>query len=656
MITNMLFNIDKIKLKIIKEPYKTLYNDLKNKALKCFNGDFFMGSDDLDPREISIIFSFLYAIEENESFCKKSLSLINYLTKEINGDKGLDHYWKNYYLCIFYQLLKKSEYFKPYREDISKQIFDLSNWIFFDGGSGQNQAPSSNWKALRYSLSGLGYLTTDEKDEFTNHKIYGCYQRVLNYFRTNMGDGFTGIEGDGYTRYAFSGIGPFGILLKNYGLDLNDYIKNGIQEQIMWCHSWGIPVDFKYDEKTYRGLSPDFVTDSPNQSLGSFLGLSFYYLDQSERFGLNRVAISRMKNNHLIDKISHGLIYFIEHFDFEEPIVNPLEIPSWRKVFVEETGNGFITFRNKFEDENDIVASIYGNFRKHSGHQGPDQSAFRIIGLNNIWAIGGGWYKDSDDNGVKHFLRNANTIYPEGHGGPNAEKLHKPFKNTGKLIEAKTINSQEIEGHAIISCFAQNDFDTEGHIRRFAAKFNIGCEAAFIVADTTLNGRYWQLCTAYHNEIECGENWFIIKDPLTGSSMKGHVLHPTKDISIYNGERQRGSEYWFREGIVTKNKYVIVERTDPILGLTEDMITVEGRELKNRGGRNSLFYNRNEEGKMIGPKYDQERDFIVVLTLCKSNQQHPQVTLKGERILSGVSILINDYECYTDLNTMRLGI
>jgi hypothetical protein len=648
-----LFDMSDLKEKIKKAPYNKLYNQYKNATLKAYNGKGEFSSQTIPELEVAISCAFFYYMEKNELFAKRAYrSVKKYLLDfETQDPKGLTHYKNLYVLSLCHQFCKGSQFWSRIEKQVSKKILKLADFCFFNGGGQQNQAPSSNWKALRYSVAGLGYMATDEEDHTKDAKVYGCYQRVKKFIYSNFGGGFGGIEGDGYTRFAWHGVGPFGIALeRNYGWKIDDADDYAVEYQFMWSLGHTVPMELCDGVK---GVSPDFVTDNPQHSSSKFMGLSFYYLDENQQSGLNHIFKTRFDSSgNFCDIMDSGMIYVLLYYNADHGETDPLQNDAWRECFAETTGNGFCGFRNRFKDENDIVAQLYARQRNHSGHKGPDVAGFRIIGLDNIWAIGGGWYKDADENGVAHFTRSANTVFPGGYGGPNEPLLHKPFSNTGKVIKQETFLSDSIEGYVIAGPKAQNDFDTDGLKRRFVAEFDIeNCEAAFVIADTSLNGRYWQMSTFYPNEVTVNDNGFIITDPKTKNTLRGVILHPTQNFSVETGERYRGTPIHYGDEWINKNKYVLITRHDEVPGMTDEMKLPD-----KRGLRNSLLYHRDENGKLTGPNYDDhEGDFIVVLTLCNHGDSHPEVSMKGDRILNGVTINIGNQEISIEYEDVKVN-
>lgn len=636
MMNTRLFDFHNLKNNINK--HRKIYDDYKSNIKRNENKRGLFEQNTLTIDEYVIGCAFLYHVEKDEAWAKKCQRIIKseLLDKDyFQNKKGLNLYFKNYYMSICYDLCKNSGPWKRIKESVSKEIYKLSEFCFYNGGSQQNQAPSSNWKALRFSMAGIGYIATDEEDLNKDSKIFGCFLKCRKYIQSNFGGGFGGIEGDGYTRYAWSGLGPFGIALeKNYGWLIDDSANFDVEYQFMWELISIVPIYYKQKDGTeYKGISPDFATDNPNCGDSKFMGLAWYYLDEQHLSGLKNIFDTFYKDGKYYAKHDSGIIHLLSHLNYEIESKPTLKEPDWIIALDEpKDGNGYHTYRNRVQDENDIICQIHTCSRKHSGHMGPDKSNFRIVGNDTIWAIGGGWYMLKDENGVPYNNRHANTIFPGGYGGPHAEKLHMPFgKTCGKLIKSHVYSNEfGVSGYTMSCAGPQNHFDTEGMKRRFFVNFDTeGVEASIVVADTSLNGRYWQMSTFFENDIKViSENQILLTNPTNTHSMLMTILYPTKDFEIKTYEVRRGGICLYKDRVITSNKNIVIERKDPVPGMTDEMKLPE-----KRGMRNSLLYHRDESGGLWKPKYEEhEGNFIVVMTICNNNQNHPNVTYENNII------------------------
>jgi hypothetical protein len=97
---------------------------------------------------------------------------------------------------------------------------------------------------------------------------------------------------------------------------------------------------------------------------------------------------------------------------------------------------------------------------------------------------------------------------------------------------------------------ATNNVGTSSHKRWFVADYEAaatGADAAFIVADTSSNGLYWQLPTFLDNSIEVSGNTFTITG-ISGATLKGTILHPGGTPAVTTGTKPRGDGYTLTNG------------------------------------------------------------------------------------------------------------
>jgi hypothetical protein len=600
--------------------------------------------------------AFIAYVEDDDELAKICLKrLKNILEETVYDDKknmlkGLITYTLLISASHIYDLCKNFPSWQEEKHYISNKILLMANFVYLNGGSEQNTNTLSNWQALRYASAGIGFIANDEPDVDRDVKLYACYMKSKKYIQSAFNGGFGAPEGHGYTRYAWSGLGRFGIALENYNGKLIDEADDfDVEYQFMWSLTSLVSQDYRYEGKNFKGSVPSFVDDTFNVNDVAFLAFAYYYLDDSHKPGLQRIVdqFIDFENNRIFMSRTDGFIYFLLYYDNNIIPESPFKNKEWCEVFKETKGSGYTTFRNTFKDENDIVCQTHSKLILHSGHNEPDNGGFRILGLNTNWIIGGGWYQQKDQNNIPYFIRSSSTVFPGGYGGPNEPKLHKPWNNSGKLIKSEVLGDTSKEGYAI-TFMCPNNYDTQYFTRRVITKFNVAnCSASFIIADTTLNGRYWQLCTQQEHEVTHGNNYFLITDPSTGASMKGHVLSLHNDsYNITTGVRQRGSPYLskFSEKRTLGIKYVIVENTKPVPGFDKSMP---------REDIDKLFY--SDTTNWI-PKSEYNGDFLVVLTLCDRNQQHPTVSLSGNDIRNEVTVSVGNYKTLIRNNDITMGI
>jgi hypothetical protein len=207
---------------------------------------------------------------------------------------------------------------------------------------------------------------------------------------------------------------------------------------------------------------------------------------------------------------------------YAHPDMEPLNpsVLGWQQYVDEE--QGVVLFRNRFQNKNDIVAAFTTTSRRVQGHSGFDNLTFRILGLDNLWAIGAG---------RTGKVAGQTNLFPL----KNADKK----KNRGK---AGTLEEYEFfshgSGYAIGqgSCLGVND-----HRRYFAAHYDekSRAEALFVVVDSSRNGARWRLNTPAFNKIRFKEDGFVIEGP-NGASLRARVFGQPQTLELDTGRVRYG--------------------------------------------------------------------------------------------------------------------
>ncbi|MBC8039783.1 MAG: hypothetical protein H7Y06_04505, partial [Opitutaceae bacterium] len=306
-------------------------------------------------------------------------------------------------------------------------------------------------------------------------------------------------------------------------------------------------------------------------------GYAFYFsppsLQPGMKYWYDRTV--GLQGDRSFDRSRLGIIASILFYpDTSVVAQDPLTIPEWREAFADTGGNGMQSWRNAYQGTSDLLAQFYVKLRGNRGHNGPDALSFRIVGLNTLWAVGGGRY-GKKTNGQEAYWRNMNTVYPVD---PDTKLVNS--EQSGQLVGTPVI-LPDGGGHAVAR-IAQNNIGTRNHQRWFVADHSkaAGAEAAYVIYDTSDDGRFWQFCTLDTHAITTEGNTFTVTSP-SGDTLRGTVLYPDYPVKFTTGVRDRGSK----------------------------AITSE---------RNNFIHFSSEDGS-----------FLVVLTLAKKGTAHPSVAAKG---------------------------
>lgn len=454
---------------------------------------------------------------------------------------------------------------------VSVKLKEMADMIFKHGGGEQNRDPASNWQGIRYATAGLLYLACDETVNDADLKT--CHSRVVRYLTENLGGNESmgwNIEGLGYNYFPMGNyVGPFGIAMARR--DPESDLRKLPQVRMTY---WTVYAALA---KAMGGIHPDFGDDNPGTNGEGVYGQAFHFAPPELLPGIvwwyERMHGAAGNGTH--DNARGGTLWaLLFHPGNTVKPQDPMTIPAWRAAMADPKGNGYVLFRNGWQDENDLCAMVYAKLRGAKGHNGPDALSFRILGLDSAWAVGGGRYGPKT-NGQDVYWRSQNTLYPVD---PD-EKLT-TNKNAGRFSTAPVI-ANDGGGSAVME-IPTNNLGVTNHKRLFAADHSkdTGASAAYIVCDSSDNGAFWQFCTIEPNSITTDANSFTVT-AANGATLKGTVLHPASGVTFKTGTRPRGSKFL---------------------------------EIDN----NRFVHFGNPEG-----------DYLVVMTVVPKGGSHPQVRAKG---------------------------
>lgn len=626
--------IPDLRERVTREPYRSMLEDLEA----------FAEMDDSPSVQYAestsaIKCGFLYLVTGEEAWAEKARGYVNARINDTGSAhgwdrniKGLALYWHGRAVALAYDFCYSSISWQApadpadpggeaFRDRVRRKLKAQADRIYTDGGTEQNRNPASNWQNNRFASAGLIYLAIEESLDAGDHgRIEGCIEKVETYLVENMGDspdsrGFN-IESLGYTMYPWSFTGPFLIAAEKNGFTRAAEAAPAAAGYALWT-VYSVTARIPNLWPGYLGIKPDFGDDSNHHRGEGSYGMAFYFCPPFLHPGL-RYWYDRMVGelgDRTWDRKPFGTLFSILYYPDDVEPAPPGTIREWRNAMLETGGNGYFSFRNRYEDENDLIAMLYGKFRGNKGHNGPDALSFRIIGLGHPFAVGGGRYGpkiNAADTGRRQdaYLRSMNTLYPV-----DPENELTISGESGRLVD---VPQRFPDGGGRVSLHIErNNVDTVGHTRRFLADYSdqSGAAAAFVVSDTSENGNWWQLCQAdldpEVDAVTAGGNSFLIENP-DGSSLKGTVVYPEGPLDWKTGTRIRGSSYGLDGGRFNENEYV---------------------------------HFQSEDG-----------DYLVVMTVCGPDTPHPEVVpLGGTGANNGRQVRIGELTVSIDGDRISRG-
>ncbi|MEI7832691.1 MAG: hypothetical protein WCJ56_05795 [bacterium] len=577
-------DVPALREKITREPWKSMYERMVADA-ELGQYDSFKAGDPWGEATNAFRCASLYMLTGDDAWAKKARGYVELrINDTTTGGKGKGNGWatgifglsQSFYgknVAMAYDLCYGApSWDADFSAKVSKKLLEEANFMMANGGSGYPNNNASNWVGIRYSSTGLCYMATDET--LPADALKNVTWRVIRYVQENNGSNAKtsgwSIEGLGYTGYPWGHVGPYFIGLTRMD-PKNDVLKLASVQMACWSlypsmiHAQGSTIH------------PDFGDDNPGMTGDGCFGMAFRLAPAALQPGIKywydrTVGIKGTKD---YDQGRGGTIYSILYYPDKLEEKNPLTIPEWRAAMADTGGIGMFLFRNNYNDKNDIEAQLYLKLMGNKGHNGPDALSFRIIGMDNPWAVGGGRYGGAKIAGSDCYQHSMNTLYPSDPDG-----ALKTNGNSGKVEGTPEII--ENGGGDLVAHIDVNNVGVKDHTRRFIAEYGkeIGCEAAYIICDTSTDGKFWQLATYEPNVITTVDNTFTITAP-DGATMQGTVLYAAGGPRFKTGTRPRGTDF-----IKAKNNGFITLQSDD-------------------GG------------------------YVVVLTIAKKGHAHPAISATG---------------------------
>lgn len=408
-----------------------------------------------------------------------------------------------------------------------EQRHSLTNWLANQGlkltqggGKDWNNSVISNWNVRARSGGGMALLAikNEPSEFFPNNQFFAkpdnldlfldtSTRRVIRYLDAAIGDQGFGTEGDLYTAISAELMLPFLQAYSNViGKDLISnseaawLIPQSMMRMVLQNGKVYTPAYGRHRAGADGSLFSYGLTMLPSE----FLPSTFWFFDRyfgkqgDNTFGVNAY-------------LPHTAIYAL--VGYREDIKRQNPDTFLEKVMVDKQ-RGLYVFRNQWQDEDDIVASIYLKQEPiRGGWAFPDVGSFRISGLGFNWAIAIEGGKVEDENVV--YLPKAS---------PWRMSLPVAFvdkKNGSGIVSLKT-----------------QDLATKnqrlGLIRSFAVDYSkiSGADAIFAITDVfdgdvTANPfqeKIWIMHT--EGKVTINQNKFKIQAP-SGASLQGIFVSPT---------------------------------------------------------------------------------------------------------------------------------
>jgi hypothetical protein len=324
------------------------------------------------------------------------------------------------------------------------------------------------------------------------------------------------------------------------------------------------------NENTKADLSDDNLGGKPMHILS--LGYELY--PEAEHAYYQWMSDYLMKGDLGVNNLLYWLIFTPKSIS----AINP-EMAGWLNYHDPE--QGIAIFRNRFQDENDIVATYSATSRRVRGHSGHDTNAFRLIGLDAAWIIGAGRTGE---------VAGQSQLFPEG--DPAAMKGDK--KAVGILHDFHFANDGSGSGWAMGE---GSSIGTKNHHRYFRIDYSRPdiADAIMVLQDRSDNGHRMRFAVPEYHDVQIHENGFTITAP------NGASLNLTFDV--------------------------------PQVRIQQEKVRYGGRTTQHNPG--IQYYGEKYEYAHVIDCFT-GKNFTAFITLQQKNKKHPNFkVLKSNRIRVG---------------------
>ncbi|MCC5929649.1 MAG: hypothetical protein JJU28_10420 [Cyclobacteriaceae bacterium] len=454
------------------------------------------------------------------------------------------------------------------RHKLNEALYDVMVATNSNMGTEANYSIASNWMGVRFGAVIVANLAIDHKSQkLLKPFLWDATNRLEEHIEQNFFSNGWNAESLGYFAYGYSFSGLALVALKNHLASFSLFnfapkLRNSIH---------GLATSYtSSSENTKADLSDDNLGGKPMH----VLSLAFDLFPEAQHPYIKWVSDYLMKD----DLGVNNLLYWLIFTPKDIVAINPVK-PGWLNYHDPE--QGIAIFRNRFQDQNDIVATYSATARRVRGHSGHDTNAFRLIGLDAAWIIGAG--RTGEVAGQSH-------LFPEGDpAGMKGEK-----KSVGILRDFHFNNDDSGSGWAMGE---GSSVGTKNHHRYLRVDYSRPdiAEAVIVLKDRSENGHRMRFAVPEYHDVQIHENGFTLTAP------NGASLNLTFDV--------------------------------PQVKIQKDKVRYGGSTSQHNPG--IQYYGEKYEYAHVIDCFT-GKDFTALITLQQKNKKHPNFkVLKNNRIRVG---------------------
>lgn len=479
--------------------------------------------------------AFLYLLTNNREYVQVAYKAIEAIYNEPDSDNrlpdreyGLSRATVGRNIAIAYDWAYHG--LTPQQRDYIKAKINiaLDAWLDYQHVNLRNPLMASNWVAVCRGGELVMMLAIYAEENRSNR-----YRQLKEWLKTHLSNGYGELglsqEGIGYTGYSGIFLLPAVYALRSVGdTELDSSFQNiDFWKLIMYAGA------FFMDEKTEREFLQSGVSNSDiiDEGWASLLlasvapsQLPFYRYFYDYHMGIHAPGTPREKFDERRGATVWSLIYYPE----STPSFDPTGIyPS----AMSDRKRGAYFFRNRWQDENDILLSIMGDF-DHHGNAWDRAEAFQLGLLAYQSRFIGGTGKEGNPDFYSSLLVDGKSDVKGKKTGQ--EKFFASFSDGGYAI---------IDGGEKYAGLGLSDVQ-----RHLLVKFNQNHGSAIIttldkIQDEETHDYIWQLNLG--NEANDGDiistvgkenslNIFLLRGK-NDSYLKGWIVHPNP-VTVISGD------------------------------------------------------------------------------------------------------------------------
>lgn len=526
--------VPEIRQRIKLEPYKSWYENFRGKTrekAREFNSASMFEAK--EAAELAANQCFMYTFTGKQKWSRSSYKNLTKVFKDeeiFNNpiSRGLNRAAMLRDMAMAYDHCYSS-WSQQQRYNVNCQIYKITYATSANMGLEVNYSLVSNWMGVRWGAVMFASLVWDnptvEEQSIMEPLRWNSYKRISDHIELNILKNGWNTENMWYHNYNWSFIGPAPISFQNkFKENFTSALKKFAPDATNTM--WGLMTSAVAIE-THEGnvgVKADLSDDNQNMEEG-LLGMSFRLYPEEQ--------LPAIKWMH--DYLDESTIYSLPYYPNDVETKNPVKL-DWLTYVDKQPG--VVVFRNRFQDENDIVATYNASAERSDGHWGPDVNTVRLVGLGSFFV---------DGAGRTQLVAGQTNLFP----GSISED-QEGIKSEGTFLGYQT--KPDGSGYA---CGLGSNTGVKNQQTCLLVDYSMdqSKKGIFVLDYKSDNGEIWRLNTPDYNSIDIHTDGFTITNP-DRATLRVQVLGIDRPLDITTGRVRYGGEtVWQNTGINYRGKH-----------------------------------------------------------------------------------------------------